>query len=119
MESNYGRSDLEMMAREAWNGPIQQHYDPMGDETMDQFTMRIESWQRCVKRLYKDYGDDIWGICLHACHPGVDKTVFEGLARLSSSDQVQNPAGFEEFMVRNALTVAASQILGGRQEIQP
>lgn len=114
MESNYSRRDLEEIGKQICNGPIQESHDPMGDESIDQFLMRIGSWDRCVKRIYKRYAGDVWSICLGACDPKDDKTIFEGLARLPYSDQVQNAPGFEEFMVRNAMRVAASQILIGR-----
>lgn len=111
MRSTYSRRDLEELAREACSGTIGSNYDPMGSQTMDQFMARAESWEHFVHSLYKRYGGDIWHACQGVRRPGADKTVFEGFARLPCSDQVCSPAGFEEFMVRNAMRVAASQLL--------
>jgi len=105
---------------EQWNP-----YDPPGELTWEQWKTAKDDWRLAVERLYGQYGEEIWQICLQESQTRVPQgesygeAALEKLARLDLAAQVSEPKLFEEFMVRNALRLNAIEILKSKGLEQP
>jgi hypothetical protein len=109
IEEVYKIDEIKRMAIESTDCDLHQTWNPHnppGERTLEQWWDEEADWQRAVKRLYCQYGDEIWYICLSEGQAGIDK-----LTSLDLADQINGPRLFEEFMVRNALKLTAIQIL--------
>ena len=116
IEDTYSLSDIKRMAKESTDCDLNESWVPFEhDVTLEQYQEEKEAWAKVVKRLYRCYGDDIWQICLpEPGSLGPNDDVRMGLDKLmwlDLVDQVSGPKLFEECMVRNALKLAAIQIL--------
>jgi len=111
MKDNYSPPDLKRLANEATDCNLHEGWDPLGDQSMDQFIGSYELRRKTAKRLYGRYGADIWHVCLGVCDNTKDENLLHGLSRLELADKVDGPFLFEDFMLRNAMKRAANQIL--------
>jgi len=113
VRNTHSDDELVELAREATNSSLIDPYQPFGDETIAQHTWRHDDLRKNVVALMRRYGDEIWSCCLGAGGYDADKGNIgvKCLVRLDLALQVHNQSTFEEFLVRNALKVAAQRII--------
>jgi hypothetical protein len=111
MKDTYSLHDLKRLANEATDCNLQEGWNPLGNQSIDQFIASYDLGRKTTKRLYRRYGGDIWHICLGAYDNAKDGNLIHALSRLELADQVDGPYLFEELLLRNAMKRAANQIL--------
>lgn len=114
IEDTYSVEELRRLTSEATDCSLIRPYDPFTDQY---YSSNGQPEQvvltETVRRLYKRYHADIWGICLDAGGHSAESGPFglKSLATLDRCEEVHDQEVFEEFMVRNALKHAAKQVL--------
>jgi hypothetical protein len=103
MKSAYTREILQRLTTEA----------APRDQFTDSFVGPGIPFEDRVRMIYKRFGNDIWSYCLEEGGHYEESGPFgiECLSSLPLSFQVHDPKSFLEFMVRNALKLAAQRIL--------
>jgi hypothetical protein len=76
-------------------------------------TIDEDALRKTITMLMANYGSEIWGICLGAGGQGNDNgpSGLVCLTKLDLAAQVYDSVTLEEFLVRNAMKLAASKIL--------
>jgi hypothetical protein len=108
--ASYTDAELEELVANITTCDMQESLDPRGPYTLDQLLRKHMTTRRAVRHLYARYGREIWDICV-AGRVNNSKNSIAILARLNIAEQVDGPAAFEEFLVRNALKTVARRIL--------
>ncbi len=110
VRDSFSETELSELATEVTKVDLIRPYDPFDNSASE---LRNIADRKTTERLLRRYGTEIWSCCLGAGGYDPDRGVL-GIRCLSSLDlarQVHDTATFEEFLVRNALKYAATQIL--------
>lgn len=108
LKATHPREILKRLTIEATDCQLSRPYDPLADS----FVGPGMIFEDRVGMIYKRFGREIWDICLAEGGYGENNQLgMECLAKLPLQRQVMDHKTFLEFMVRNAISRAARQIL--------
>jgi hypothetical protein len=100
------------LTQEATDCSLGQQYDPFGEHFGLTDPFGETRTTTATRRLMKRYGPEIWWCCLGATGFGPEnQNALECLSKLTLASQVHNQPTFEELLVRNALRIAAEQLI--------
>lgn len=114
VRDTYSDDELRKLTTEATHCSLIRPYVPFGDSSSEANDCGEEITRKTIRRLIKRYGNEIWSCCLGAgsYDPDTGRIGIKCLAGLDLAFQVYNSSTLEEFLVRNALKQASTQLLG-------